>query len=132
MIRREALAAETLVYDVAASCGPAGRVRLSHEARTCGQPPGASLNTPALTVSGAEAVGLPAFGALTVSPPRGIAAGDLYLAGDVALVGAVPPVTVERVCHFAPREAGALAVTCVGHDAASGCEGTLTPVAEAP
>ena len=127
------LPAEALTYEVASSCGPAGRVTLSHADKAeYGSARCSDVVLPALEVSGAEAVGLPAQGALNDQRGGGIDDGAFYLAGDVALVDAVPPVTVERVCHFDPAGGSSLTVSCVGHDPASACQGTLTPVEVQP
>jgi hypothetical protein len=124
---------ERLRYDVVSGCGPAGAVILTREAyvpERCG--------SPFVEAIGGAEVGLPLSGKLIDPPPeaeaertRGIAAGDFYLAGPVGIPGAAPPVTVDRVCRFTPREAGVLDMICIGPAEEALCEGTLTPAVEA-
>lgn len=133
------LATERLDFDVTSDCGPTGRVQLFHQ----GSDDYVCRKDMSVEVTGSAAVGLPDQGHLIDAPPdasprhsrdsRGIAAGDLVLAGDVAVPGAVPPVTVIRVCRFTPgATAGALALVCIGPAPESACTGTLTPAVEAP
>lgn len=125
---------ERLTYDVASDCGPPGQVVLAREAyipRRCG--------SPLVEATGAAELGLPWSGELIDPPPgsgaegsRGIEAGDFYLAGPVDLPGAAPPLTVDRVCRFTPREGGMLEMICIGPAVEARCTGTLTRAVEAP
>ncbi|HYD40836.1 MAG TPA: hypothetical protein VEB43_08395 [Anaeromyxobacter sp.] len=124
---------ERLTYEVASDCGPAGLVVLEREAYIPGR-----CGSPFVDAIGAAEVGLPMSGTLIDPPPeteletsRGIAAGDFYLAGPVSIPGAAPPVTVDRVCRFTPREGGALEMICIGPAEEARCTGTLTPAVEA-
>lgn len=129
-------ASERASFEVASDCGPAGLLALAYEAgaQGCGR------CDRFVDAAGAGALGLPERGELVDAPPgsgetgsRGIAAGDFVLAGPVAIPGAVPPLTVDRVCRFAAAAgAGALAMTCAGAAPEAACAGSLTLAARGP
>ena len=109
---------EDQTFDAATSCGPAGRVRIEGELRgVCGD-----VSEP---VEGARETGL---------PPYMERAGDdeLVLAGEVPLPGAVPPLTVVRVCRVSAETNGVRQITCDGDLPDASCSGTLTVVPEEP
>lgn len=123
---------DAAVFDAATSCGPAGAVTLREQERSgtgCG-----ALEYRLLHAEDGAALGLPAIG--EIDPDRvgtcGTALGDrlaasrMYLLGPVTIPGAIPAVTVERLCHLAPASPGVLSVACEGADPEAACTGTLT------
>lgn len=122
-------------FDSATSCGAAGVVTLSTEAKPRGcAPRGYDL----VHVRGGPEAGLPELGELdygtyvVTSPGDVLLDARIVLVGPVSLLGAVPATTVERRCRLAREAPGVLGVACEGPDPEAACTGTLTLRAVAP
>lgn len=130
---------QSATFEVTSSCGPAGPLALAFAGGGLG---GCGRCDDFVDATGGGAVGLPDRGELDAFPAgadnldaeaRWLASGHVVLAGPVALAGAVPPATVDRICRLGPTDTpGLLALTCTGPAPESACSGTFTLVEPAP
>jgi hypothetical protein len=107
-------------FDVASSCGPAGRVTFDQGYTGCSE-------DPSVDVLGAAEVGLPPW-ALDADYADKDPEVPFVMAGPVVLPGSAPATTVRRTCRVNPEVAGVRAFTCAGEVPEAACEGTLTLV----